>query len=95
LLEKVHTYEQLKGKLAAISQLQREILDLLYPRGSVRRAILEVKRKRGRPRKDREADEALRMHEAGMSWRDVAERQGTKKDAARKLAVSRRKPKQP
>jgi len=43
-----------------------------------------------RPRKDSEASEALRMHEAGTPWSDIGRQQGKSKDAARKLAGLRK-----
>jgi hypothetical protein len=45
----------------------------------------------GRPRKDAEADEAFELKAAGKSWQKVGTAQGKSRDAARKLASSRRK----
>lgn len=43
----------------------------------------------GRPRKDNEADEAIRMHSEGRSYGQIGRKQGRSPDAARKLAKSR------
>src|SRR5260370_12016558 len=45
--------------------------------------------RRGRPRSDREALDALTLHAAGASWSDIGRKQQKSKDAARKLAKSR------
>ena len=48
-------------------------------------------KRRGRPRKDSEANEALCLHEAGTPWSEIGRAQGKPKDAARKLASLRKR----
>jgi len=81
----------------AVAIAQYEELLLRVPakrREYLKRQIAEFKKalpkgRRGAPRKDREAEEAIRLHDGGAFWSDIGRLQKKTRDAARKLAKSR------
>jgi hypothetical protein len=60
---------------------KRAVLDSLLPRT-----------RRGRPRKDADVDEAIKLKSMGKSWGQIGTDQGKSGDAVRKLTKSREKP---